>query len=53
MKNNHTKDRDLIKLGLIGVGSWGRNIVKTLFQIPSVKLTCVASNNPDTKNLIK
>ncbi len=53
MKANYNKDRDLINLGLIGVGNWGQNIVKTSFEIPSLKLTCVASKNPDTKKLIK
>jgi predicted dehydrogenase len=41
-----------LRLGLIGSGAWGRNIVHTLQSIPSVALACVVSNNPETKNIV-
>ena len=44
---------NIINIGLIGVGRWGRNIVKTCSQIPNLKLTCVASKNNATKELIQ
>ena len=52
MKNKINNDKHIFNLGLIGVGRWGRNIVKTISQNPSLKLICVASSNKDTKNLV-
>ncbi len=47
------KKPNVIKIGLIGAGRWGKNIIKTSKKIPSIKLSCVASKNPDTRNLVK
>ncbi len=41
-----------IKLGLIGAGPWGKNYIRTLSEIPGVKLTRVASRNPSTAQLV-
>ncbi len=49
MIGNINKDNCLVKLGLIGVGRWGRNIVKTTSKIPGLKLICVSSNNLNTQ----
>ena len=45
--------KDISKIGLIGLGRWGKNIVKASEKIPFFKLTCVASKNPNSKYLIK
>ena len=52
MNNNVINDKHIINLGLIGVGRWGGNIVKTISKNPSLKLICVASTNQNTKNLV-
>jgi predicted dehydrogenase len=39
------------RLGLIGLGSWGRNYVATLQDFPGAKLTRVATRNPDAPAL--
>ena len=52
MKKIINKDNNLTKIGLIGLGRWGKNIVKSCQQISTLKLTCVASGNPDNKKLI-
>ena len=41
-----------ISLGLIGVGRWGRNIVRTISTIPGIKLVAAASRNPETALLV-
>lgn len=42
----------LIRLGLVGVGRWGRNYVRTIAGLPEVSLVCAASRNPDTRQLV-
>jgi len=39
------------RLGLIGVGPWGRNYVRTIQAIDQTKLTAVVSGNPATPEL--
>ena len=46
------KENYLPKIGLIGLGRWGKKVVNTCKNISSMKLKCVASRNPDTKELI-
>ncbi len=46
------QEKSLINIGLIGVGRWGKNIVKTSIQIPNLSITCVASKNRKTKELV-
>jgi predicted dehydrogenase len=41
------KTPKLVRLGLIGVGNWGRNYIATLRNFPGAVLTRVASRNPD------
>jgi len=53
MRNIKSKETNLIKIGLIGMGRWGKNIARDLLQLPGVELSCVASKNPDTGRLIK
>ena len=52
MRNKKKKDDDLLEIGLIGLGRWGKNMVATFQNIPCLKLKCVASKNPDAKELI-
>ena len=40
------------KIGLIGLGRWGRNIVNATKQIPFLKLSCIASKNPNSKDIV-
>lgn len=41
-----------LKLGLIGVGSWGRNYIATLRDFPDARLARVATRNPEAKALV-
>lgn len=41
-----------VRLGLVGAGRWGRNVIRTLQQDGPAKLTAVASGNPDTATLV-
>jgi len=41
-----------IRIGLVGAGRWGRNIIKTAASLPAVELAGVASSNPDTRRLV-
>ena len=40
--------KEKINIGLIGVGRWGKNILKTVQKIDNVNLSCIATRN---KNL--
>lgn len=44
-------DRTL-QLGLVGAGRWGRNYIRTISEIPGIRLAAVASGNPETKALV-
>ncbi len=41
----------IIRLGLIGAGRWGRNIIATLGSMRDARLAMVASRNPGTAGL--
>ena len=41
-----------MRVGVIGAGRWGRNIIRTLRGMPTVEVSCVASRNPATRNLV-
>jgi len=41
-----------IELGLIGAGRWGKNIIRTVNEIPNANLIAIASKNPESKNLV-
>jgi predicted dehydrogenase len=41
-----------MRFGVIGAGQWGRNIIRTLRGMPAAELTCVASRNPATRDLV-
>lgn len=41
----------MIKLGLIGAGRWGRNYIRTVAGLKDVKLSLIASQNPETAKL--
>ncbi|WP_269625218.1 Gfo/Idh/MocA family protein [Prochlorococcus marinus] len=53
MTDKIIKDNYVSKIGLIGLGRWGRNIVRATSKIPFLKLTCVASKNPEAKKIIQ
>src|SRR5258707_5147931 len=36
-----------LRLGLIGAGAWGRNYIQTIKALPDVRLTRLASRNPE------
>ena len=40
------------RLGLIGVGPWGRNYVRTISATPDIALAAVTSRNPATAKLV-
>lgn len=42
----------IIRLGLIGAGPWGRNYIHTIRKMEGVRLTGLASRNPDSKSLV-
>ncbi|HZJ12222.1 MAG TPA: Gfo/Idh/MocA family oxidoreductase [Methyloceanibacter sp.] len=42
----------LVRLGLAGVGRWGRNYVRTIGGMSDAVLTAVASGNPETASLV-
>jgi predicted dehydrogenase len=44
-------DRHL-KLGLVGIGRWGSNYVRTIAALEGVQLAAAASNNPATASLV-
>jgi predicted dehydrogenase len=41
-----------IRLGIVGAGRWGRNIIKTVASLPLVELAGVVSSNPTTQGLV-
>lgn len=41
-----------LRLGLIGAGRWGRAYIETLREVEGVRLSRVASANPETKDLV-
>ncbi len=41
-----------LRLGLIGAGRWGRNIIRTVPDCPDLALAAVASRNPETSALV-
>lgn len=41
-----------MRVGVIGAGRWGRNIIRTLRGMPRVEVSCVASRNPATRDLV-
>jgi predicted dehydrogenase len=42
----------MVNLGLIGAGRWGRNYIRTLEELPGVRLAAVASRNPETQTRV-
>lgn len=42
----------MIRLGLIGAGRWGRNFIRTITNLEGVRLTRLASRNPESKSLV-
>ncbi len=36
-----------MKIGLVGVGRWGKNIAKTIVNFEDIELCCVTSSNPN------
>jgi len=41
-----------MRVGVIGAGRWGRNIIRTLRGMSGVEVSCVASRNPATRDLV-
>lgn len=44
--------RDALNLGLVGVGRWGRNYVRTVGSFSGVRLAAVASRNAEAASLV-
>ena len=42
-----------LKLGLIGAGCWGRNIIRTIDDLGGQRLHRLASTNPESKTLVE
>jgi predicted dehydrogenase len=41
-----------MRIGVIGAGRWGRNIIRTLRGMPDAVVVCAASRNPATRDLV-
>jgi predicted dehydrogenase len=41
-----------MRIGVIGAGRWGRNIIRTLRGMPDAVVACVASRNPATRDVV-
>lgn len=41
-----------LRIGVIGAGRWGRNVIRTLRTLAGVHLAAVVSNNPNTRELV-
>ena len=41
-----------LRLGLAGAGRWGRNYIRTIASLPGVRLSRLASRNPESAGLI-
>ena len=46
------KKSNNLNIGIIGIGRWGRNIVKTILRDKSVNLNCVYSKNESTVDFV-
>ena len=44
--------RKPLRLGVLGAGRWGRTYIRTIAQIPELRVARVASRNPDTQALV-
>lgn len=42
----------IVRLGLVGVGRWGRNYVRTIATLADAELTLAVSGNPETAALV-
>jgi predicted dehydrogenase len=49
-KEDRTEDH--IRLGLIGAGPWGRRYIETIGRLDGVRLTRLASRNPESPQLV-
>jgi predicted dehydrogenase len=45
-------NRSQVRLGLVGAGRWGRNIIQTIAGMDAARLVRVASANPETASLV-
>lgn len=52
MISRPTKIDRRVRLGVVGAGRWGRNIINTIASLPLVELAGVVSRNPATHGLI-
>ena len=41
-----------LRIGLVGAGRWGRNVIRTLARLPGVELASVASRNAQTDGVM-
>jgi len=41
-----------MRMGVIGAGRWGRNVLRTFREMSGVEVSCVASRNPATRDLV-
>ncbi len=44
--------QDIIRLGLVGAGLWGRNYIRTIEKMDGVHLTRLATRNPGAADLV-
>lgn len=42
----------MVRLALVGAGRWGRNIIRTIGELPGLRLARLASTNPDSRALV-
>jgi predicted dehydrogenase len=41
-----------LRLGLVGAGRWGRNYIRTIASLPGLRLSRLASGNPESAGLV-
>ena len=47
-----SKPGAVVRLGLIGAGRWGKNIIRTIRGLDGVTLSALCSRNPDSRALV-
>jgi predicted dehydrogenase len=52
MARNLTSKNKPVRIGVVGAGRWGRNIIRTVLSVPDVELAGVASRNLETRQLV-
>ena len=49
---NLISQKEIIKIGLIGAGEWGKNYIKTIQETDFISLVAISSKNQKIKEII-